>query len=215
MEITHLGHSSFRLKGKTASLVTDPYDPGKVGLKFPKISADLVTISHQHDDHNKVDLVTDTKMIIDTPGEFEVMGISVVGISQYHDEKSGELRGKNIVYLIEVDELRIVHLGDLGHPLSEKVINQLGNVDVLFVPIGGEYTINANQAVQVVRDVEPIITIPMHYKTEGMNTEMFGKLTDEKPFLSELGYPVETQDRLILKKELLGEEQKVVVLTNK
>ena len=215
MDITYLGHSSFKIKSKNASIITDPFSPEKVGLKYPKISADIVTVSHDHDDHNKADLVKDTRMVIKNPGEYEVMGISIVGISTFHDDKKGTLRGKNTIFVIEIEDIRVAHLGDLGHVLSEKTIDKIGDVDILLIPIGGEYTINSSQSAQIVRDMEPNIAIPMHFKVDGVDEKTFGMLSDEKSFLAEVGYMVERTDKLVVKKASLEEEKKVVVLNIK
>lgn len=212
MDITYLGHSSFRLRGKNASLVTDPYDSKMVGLKFPNVSSDIVTVSHNHQDHNQSQLVKEVKKVIDGPGEYEVSGISIIGLATYHDNKKGEERGSNTVYVIEIDGLRVVHLGDLGHKLTEDILEDLGTVDILLIPIGGFYTIDAHEAVELTASIEPSITIPMHYYKDGMNQEAFGKLSKLDNFLREVGLSVETLDKLSIKKEELSEEQKVVVL---
>ena len=212
MDITYLGLSSFRIRGKSASLVTDPYDQSVVGLKYPKTSADIVTVSHQHDDHNKVELVSDVKRVVDGPGEYEISGISIIGTSSFHDTKKGAERGKNVIYLIEIDGLRVVHLGDLGHKLSEKILESLGEIDVLMIPVGGFYTIDAKTAAQVARDVEPNIILPMHYLTKEMNKKTFGKISGVESFLSEIGLPVEKTDKLTIRKEVMSQDQKVVVL---
>jgi L-ascorbate metabolism protein UlaG (beta-lactamase superfamily) len=212
MDISYLGHASFRIKGRDATLITDPFDPKSVGLKFPKTEADIVTISHGHSDHNFLDNIDSTKMIIDGPGEYEIMDVSVIGIPSYHDDKKGELRGRNTIYVIEMDSLRIAHLGDLGHILKEKDIDAMGDIDVLMIPVGGEYTINANQAAEVARSIEAKIIIPMHFQTKGLNPQMFSKLSTEDAFLADLGLPVEKDKKLKVKSELLGEEQKIVVL---
>ena len=215
MDITYLGHSSFRLRGKSLSLVSDPFDSKKVGLKFPKISADLVTVSHAHDDHGFVQAVSDVKKVIDGPGEYEISGVSIIGFGTYHDSKKGVERGKNTIYVIEMDDLRLVHLGDLGHRLTEDVLGELGEVDVLMIPVGGIYTIGPSEAGEVVRDIEPRITIPMHYKISGINQEGFGELATVDDFLREVSLPVERLEKLSIKKNELGEEMKVVVLEKK
>ena len=215
MDITFLGHSSFRIKGKNVTLVTDPYYAKLVGLKYPRVSADIVTVSHGHDDHNKVENVSGVKKVISGPGEYEIMGVSIIGIASFHDDKKGKLRGKNTVYVIEMDGLRLVHLGDLGHKLSDNILEGIGNVDVLMIPVGGEYTIGPSTAADIVRDVEPRTTIPMHYQMKGLNPEIFGKLTSVDAFLSDVGLSAETMDKLTIKKESLGEDQKVVVLERK
>lgn len=213
MEITYLGHSSFRLKGKSATLITDPYDE-KAG-KFPNVSADIVTISHDHHDHNQYDLVKDIKRVVSGPGEYEISEVSIIGLPSYHDEKKGEERGKNTIYVVEMDGIRIVHLGDLGHKLSEKEVEQLGSVDVLLVPVGGVYTIDPESASFVVKSIEPTITIPMHYKRGGMDDKIFGKLSSVDDFLKETGLPAEKMEKLTLKIGDIGEEQKVVILETK
>lgn len=212
MDITYLGHSSFRLRGKSATLVTDPFDPKTVGMKYSGVSADIVTISHGHDDHNQSSLVKDVQRVISGPGEYEIKGVSVIGIPSYHDEKKGELRGKNTIYVIEMDGLRTVHLGDLGHTLSEDTLEDLGTVDILLIPVGGEYTIGPTQAAELVSTIEPSITIPMHYHAEGINEEIFGKISKVDNFLKEVGLPTVTADKFSIKKDELQEEQKIVVL---
>lgn len=215
MDITFLGHSSFRIRGKEAVLVTDPFDPQMVGLKYPRVTADVVTISHDHKDHNQKEMVSGARKVVDGPGEYEILGISIIGISTYHDDKKGELRGKNTVYVIELDGLRLAHLGDLGHKLSERILEAMGSIDILMIPVGGEYTIAPAVAAEVVRSFEPIITIPMHYQVKGLKPDMFNKLSKVDPFLSDLGLPVDRLEKLSVKKEGLGEDQKVVVLEKK
>ncbi|TEU02218.1 hypothetical protein E3I18_01380 [Candidatus Woesebacteria bacterium] len=215
MDITFLGHSSFRLKGKTATVVTDPFDPEVVGLKFPKVAADIVTVSHQHEDHNQADLVKDVKRLVSGPGEYEIMGVSIIGIPTFHDEKKGAKRGKNTIYVYEMDGLRLVHLGDLGHKLHEKILEKIGDIDILMVPVGGEYTIGPTEAVEVARAIEPKMVIPMHYQMPGLNPATFAKLSSTKPFLAEIGLLVEKTDKLSVKKENIGEESKVILLEKK
>ena len=216
MDISYLGHSSFKIRGKDATVITDPFDPVKVGIKYPREEADIVTVSHDHFDHNFLGKIISPKMVINVPGEYEVMGVSIMGISTYHDDENGKLRGKNIIYVIETDNLRIAHLGDLGHKLGEKLIDQIGDLDVLLIPVGGVYTVTPKVAAEIVKDLEPSITIPMHYKADDMNQESFGKLAKVDEFLQELGYDVEKLDKLSIKKELINEEElKVVVLERK
>jgi len=216
MDITYLGHSSFRLKGKTASVITDPYNPKFVGLKYPSFDADIVTISHNHNDHNQSQLVKAVRMVVNGPGEYEVSGVSIIGIPSFHDAKKGEERGKNTIYVFEIDGLRIAHLGDLGEGLSDEQISQLGNIDVLMIPVGGEYTIGPKEAVKVVGEVGPYFVIPMHYKVDGLSPE-FSKLEPVETFLSECGLTVERIDKFSLKKEDILEDQstKVIILPQK
>ena len=213
MDITYLGHSSFRIKGKKAALVTDPYD-SKAG-KFPNVSADIVTVSHDHFDHNQTDLVKDVKRIVKGPGEYEIGGVSIIGIPTFHDDKKGEERGKNTVYVIEMDGFRLAHLGDLGHKLSSNKLEELGTIDILMIPVGGVYTIGPSEASEVIRDIEPSVTIPMHYKTPELDKSAFGELLSVDEFLKDVGLSAEKADKFSAKKTDLAEEQKIVVLSTK
>jgi L-ascorbate metabolism protein UlaG (beta-lactamase superfamily) len=208
MDIIYLGHSSFRIKGKTTTLVCDPFDPKMVGLKYPSVEADIVTVSHNHNDHNQVQLVKGAKRVIEGPGEYEVSGISILGFASFHDAKEGTLRGKNTIFVFEVDGIRIAHLGDLGYVLSDKEVEELGDIDILLIPVGGFYTIGSAEAVKVVQAVEPKIIIPMHYSAGGV----IGELAPVDNFLKEMGLPVTNLPKLSVKKEELTEEQKIVVL---
>lgn len=215
MDITYLGHSSFRLKGKSGTVITDPFDSNYVGLKFPPVSADIVTVSHQHKDHNSTDLVKDVKKVFDKVGEYETMGISFIGLKSYHDAEKGEKRGSNIIFIIEIDGLRFCHLGDLGHKLSEKKIEEIGDVDFLFVPVGGVYTLDSKEAAGVVGQIEPSIVVPMHFFKEGLKEEVFGKLSPVDDFLKQMALPVENTSKYSIKKGEISEEQKIIVFENR
>lgn len=215
MEITYLGHSSFKIKTKTATVVTDPYS-STVGFKFPKTEADIVTISHDHEDHNQADLVAATSKVINGPGEYEVKGVSFLGFSSYHDNEKGETRGKNTIYVIEADGLRIAHLGDLGHELSSDLVDSLGAIDILMVPTGGDFTIGPKEASEVVSKIDPYFIIPMHYQVAGLSST-FSKLEGVETFLKEVGVPSETLPKFTIKKDEIMEDQntKVIVLERK
>lgn len=213
MEITFLGHSSFKIKGKTTSVITDPFDPNMVGLKFPKSEADIVTVSHQHNDHNNVEIIGGVKKVVDGPGEYEIGGISIIGTASYHDASKGAERGGNTIYSIEVEGVRITHLGDLGHTLTEEKIKEIGPADILMIPVGGEFTIGPSEAVEVVHAINPTIILPMHYQMPGLKEETFSKLAPIDTFLSEIGIKVEKLPKLVVKGEsLVVEDQKVVLL---
>lgn len=215
MEITYIAHSSFKIKSKNTVLVTDPYDPATTGIKFPKIASDIVTVSHDHPDHNMESLITEgvstRKKVLVGPGEYEVAGISIRGFQTFHDDKKGEERGKNTIYLMEVEEYKVLHLGDLGHKIEQSMIEKLGTVDILMVPVGGVYTIGSADAVEMVHAIEPKIVIPMHYHLSSLKEETFGGLEKVEEFLNALSLPVEETDKLVLKGPL-AEEQKVVKL---
>lgn len=217
MDITYLGHSSFQIKGKKGSVVTDPYG-GSVGFTLPGVSADVVTVSHQHADHNEVAQVQpssrrDKPFIITQPGEYEVAGISVFGVESYHDANKGIERGRNTIFTIMVDELRICHLGDLGHELTSDLIEAIGAVDVVLCPVGGVFTIDASVAVKTIHQLEPAYAIPMHYRTALHEDKVYGELSDLATFLKEYGMDPQPQPKLHLEKGVLPEETELVVLT--
>lgn len=218
MDIKYLGHASFFIKTKTARVVTDPFDPVMVGLKFPKVEADIVTISHHHQDHDCVNPFLSqnniqSPLIIDLPGEFEKLGIRVTGYQSYHDKKKGEERGENILYKIEVEGISILHCGDLGLVLDDNFLETIGDIHILMVPVGGFYTIDATEAVELVKKIEPSIVIPMHYNHPKLNQKFFGQLSPVSEFLKKFG--AENQPpiaKLSIRKEELEEEMKIVQL---
>lgn len=213
MVIKKLGHSSFRIRGAGASVVCDPFDGKMVGLKFPRTTADIVTVSHQHADHNATAAVGGDPFVVDGPGEYEVKGVRIHGIATYHDDKQGEERGGNVIYLLHVDDVAVMHCGDLGHKLLDEHLELLEEVDILFIPVGGVYTIDAKTAAQVVSQIEPKIVIPMHYNCQGLNQETFGQLSDVEVFLKEMGNgEVRHQEKLVVSKQQIPEETEVIVL---
>lgn len=209
MDISYIGHSSFKIRTKSATVITDPFDPAVAGIKFPPQEADIVTISHDHADHNYLEKISGYKKVVAGPGEYEIMGISIIGISTFHDDKEGGERGKNTIYVYEAEGLRIVHLGDLGHALSESQIEALGEVDILMIPVGGVYTIGPKEASDLVSAVEPYFVIPMHFGGD--------KLQPLEAFLKEVGQEGEKMSKFSIKKMDIEENQntKVVVLENK
>lgn len=182
MDLTWLGHGCFRLRGRGAVAVTDPYPPA-LGLKLPKLEADLVTVSHEHENHSYVQAVKEGARIVEGPGEYEIAGITVVGFPTFHDRSSGAERGRNTVYVIEVDDVRICHLGDLGHPLNEDDLDEIGTIDVLLAPVGGTTSLAAEGAAAVVRQIEPRYVVPMHYSIPGVSKQLDGV----ELFLKEMG----------------------------
>ena len=215
MDIIYLGHSSFKLKGKNGSVITDPYDSQMVGLKFTKTEADIITVSHHHPDHDKLDQVPGYKKVVDGPGDYEIMGVSIIGLPSFHDDKKGEERGKNTIYVFEMDGLRLCHLGDLGHVLPEGTLSALGDIDVLMIPVGGGYTIGPADALHVVQQIEPSVVIPMHYKVEGLSADLSEKLESVDTFVKEIGLTAETLPKLSISKDLLSEDQKLYILEKK
>ncbi len=215
MEIIKLGHASFKIKSKQGVLVTDPFDPDFVGLNFPKIEAKIVTISHQHSDHNYKAGFLGNPVFIEGPGEYEVADIFIKGVATEHDEMNGSQRGKNTIYRLEIEGLALAHLGDLGHKLKEEQVEALGDIDVLFVPVGGVYTIGPKLAVEVVNQIEPQIIIPMHYREPGLNQNNFGVLSEVKDFFAQIGKEVTTLPKLVISQDKIPTETMVVALTNR
>jgi L-ascorbate metabolism protein UlaG (beta-lactamase superfamily) len=214
MEIIYLGHSAFKLKGKTATLVTDPYGE-EVGFKYPKkIEAGIVTVSHDHKDHNAVVAVDGTPYIVKGPGEYEISGVGVVGFQTYHDKEKGALKGKNTIYRIEMDGLVIVHLGDLGHTLSSSDVDALGSVDILCIAVGGT-ALTLEEVQTCIADVDPYIVLPMHYNTPAHDQKVFGNLGPLSAFLKQMGKDtIEPVSKLAMTKDKLPEEMQIVVLSS-
>jgi len=211
MDVTWLGQSCFRLRGKNAAVITDPYPP-TLGLKLPRQEAELVTVSHGHENHSYTQAVRDA-FEITGPGEYEVAGVSVIGFPTFHDSDKGAKRGKNTVYLIEIDDVRICHLGDLGHPLDDADAEVVASADVLLVPVGGRSAITAEQAAEVVRQLEPRFVVPMHYATPGVKVQLDGV----ERFLKEMAVTnVEPMPKLSVQATASEDwETKVVVLEPK
>jgi L-ascorbate metabolism protein UlaG (beta-lactamase superfamily) len=217
MDITYLGHSSFKIKTKTASVITDPFDSQMVVLKYSGVEGEIVTVSHNHSDHNAIDKVTGVKKVVEGPGEYEIAGVSIIGYKSFHDGKKGEEKGKNTIYVIEAEGLRIAHLGDLGHSISDELVDEMGAIDILMIPVGGTYTIGPKEAVEITSKIDPYFIIPMHYKVPEINEVNFAGLEPKETFLKEIGVTVEILPKFIIKKEDIIDDQgtKVIVLEKK
>jgi len=166
MKITWCGHSCFLVETAAGSAVLDPYAPGSVpGLTLPQLAADLVLCSHGHGDHGYAQGVALSG---------RKPGFTVTAIPCFHDEQGGRLRGENRIHVIEAEGLRIAHLGDLGHPLSQEQLAALGQLDVLLIPVGGHYTIGPETAAETAKAVGARITVPMHYRGAGFGYDVIG-----------------------------------------
>lgn len=167
MKIKYLGHASFLITSRDGKkIITDPYTPGK-GMKYDPISdsADIVTCSHGHDDHNNAKVIKGNPVILTEACSQTIKGIPVKTVGAFHDEAGGSKRGNNLIFCFKMDGLNLCHLGDLGHPLSPQQLADIGPVDVLFIPVGGFFTIDAMKATAVAESLKPGIVFPMHYKT--------------------------------------------------
>jgi len=209
MEISWLGYSCFRLKGKSSTIITDPYPPD-LGYSASNLEANIVTVSHDHPEHSYTQSVKGNPRLVRRPGEYEIGGVLIIGISTFHDQENGAARGKNNVFAIEIDDISVCHLGDIGQSLNSNQIEELGNIDVLLVPVGGFTTIGASQAATLVRNMEPKIVIPMHYKTLTLTKELDG--VDK--FLKEMGLnEAIPQPKLNITKASLPLTTQVIVLS--
>lgn len=211
MEITYIGHSCFKIKGKDLTLVIDPYKMEEVGYKLPKLEADVLLISHEHADHNNKEGVTGYRLLIDAPGEYETKGVFIYGLETFHDKKNGAERGKNVMYLIEIDGFNILHTGDLGHELSKETLEKIPSVDVLLVNVGGFVAQDAEGASTLISELEPSFVVPMHYN----ENEKTSKLDKVEKFLKEMGADgkAKTEEKLkISNRSDIPEETTVVVL---
>ena len=196
MEIRWLGHSCFQIKGNKATIITDPYVPD-LGYSLGKRSADIVTISHQHPGHSYFEGIDGDPRRVAGPGEYEISGVLIIGMATFHYAEGGGRMGKNTLYIMDVDEISICHLGDLGHVLTIERSEGIDEVDVLLVPVGGVSTIDASVAAEVVRQLTPKVVIPMHYKTDALRRE----LEPVDRFLKEMGVKeVSPQPRLSFNK---------------
>jgi len=209
VDITWLGHSCFKIRGSQAIIVTDPFPPN-MGYTLGKITADIVTVSHLHPSHSYNEGINGEHRLVKGPGEYEISGVLMLGIATFHDAVKGQSKGKNTVYLMEVDGVAICHLGDIGHVLSDAQVEELGNVDILMVPVGGVSTINASMAAEMIRKLEPKIVLPMHYKTPKTTRD----LEPVDNFLKEMGLSqVEPRPKLTISKSNLPLTTQVIVLS--
>ena len=214
MKIAWYGHSCFKLmvkskNGDKITIITDPFTKD-YGLTPPRAGADIVLVSHDHNDHNNVKAISGEPFCIDGPGEYDVKRVFIKGIYSFHDTSQGAERGANTIYVIEAEDMKVCHLGDLGEKeLSSNQLDKIGDVDILMIPVGGIYTINGNEAVKIINQIEPKIVIPMHYKVPKLTL----KLNSLDKFLEEIGEKGETIEELsIQKKDLIEEKMRVVVM---
>lgn len=208
MEINWYGHACFRLKDRNLTIVCDPYDKS-IGLALPRLKADIVTISHDAPGHSYAEAVKDWRKVFSGPGEYEVEGVFITGIATAHGKDQAGLADPSTVFIFEFPDMTVAHLGDLGHVLTESQVEAMPNIDVLLIPVGGQRTLDAAMAAEVIGIVEPRIVIPMHYRMEGTPEH----LDSLDRFLKEMGVPApEPVAALRITKAQLPEETQVVVM---
>lgn len=213
MVITWYGQACFKIQSSDLTIAIDPYSK-EIGLVPPRFQAAITLVTHNHFDHNNAASLAGDPFVVTDPGEYEVRGVYIQGIPTYHDAVQGRERGMNTVYTIDVEGIRLAHLGDVGEPeLRSETLEKLGTVNILMIPVGGTYTIDAKEAAHIVKQVEPRLVIPMHYKIPGVTAHV----APVDQFLKEMGSSkIQPQDKLtVKKKDFEGGEEKteVIVLT--
>lgn len=168
MKIVWHGHSCFEIRDGI-TVVTDPHDGKSIGIKPPVVKADVVLVSHDHFDHNCIRIVKGDPQIITDCGETVIGDLKIRGVPTFHDKEEGSKRGKNTIFCFEMDDIKFCHCGDLGHLLTEKQAEAIGPVDVLFIPVGGVFTIDSQDAKRVIETIKPSVVIPMHYHVGGLS----------------------------------------------
>jgi len=208
MIITWLGHSCFRIEIKEGSILIDPFSK-EIGLKPPRLKDNIIVVSHDHYDHNNTDGAGEGSFIINSPGEYEKHGVYLRGIPSFHDNKGGTERGLNSIFVIKAEDVAICHMGDFGEDkLSDSQVSEIGNIDILMIPVGGKYTIGYKEAVAVIGQIGPKIVIPMHYKVKDLKLDIEGP----DKFVKESGITPEKVDKFkIAKKSLPVEEVKLIL----
>jgi len=215
MKITWYGHSCFQIitqtdKNNKVSIVIDPFSD-EIGIKLPKLEADVVLITHDHHDHNNFKAISGNPLVINGPGEYETKGVFIQGIPGFHDDVQGKERGGITMYTVEAEEISICHLGDLGQKeLTTEQVDSMNGIDVLMIPIGGTYTVSAKEALKIMSQIEPKITIPMHYALPKLKIKLAG-LGDFQKMLGVSS--IEPLASLSIKKKDFSEEEaKIIVL---
>jgi L-ascorbate metabolism protein UlaG (beta-lactamase superfamily) len=211
MEIVWLGHAAFRVRGKEATVICDPCDKS-TGYSMGRPTADIVTVSHSDPAHSYVDGVAGSPRVIEGPGEFEIAGVSIVGVPTFRGKEKTPESGRNVAYVIELEDMRIGHLGGIGHVPTSDQLEAMSNVDVLMVPVGGGESLDAPPAAETVSLIEPKFVIPMNYKTDAER----GKLDPLDRFLKEMGAKSpEHHAKVTITRSSLPEETQVLVIDYK
>lgn len=215
MTIYWHGQSCFQVvvsrgKNNQVNIVIDPFSE-EIGLRLPKLEADILLTTHGHPDHNNLKAVSGNPFLISGPGEYEIKEVFIQGISAWHDDSQGKERGQMTIYTIEAEELCLCHLGDLGQKeLNSEQLERIGGVDILMAPVGGIYTIDGKEAVKIMSQIEPKIIIPMHYSLPKLKIKLDG--LDKFLKAVELKTIEPIQKLIVKKKDLSGEEAKIIIL---
>ena len=213
MILRWIAHSCFQFQFAEGDLLIDPFEG--IGYEMPELMSDVVMVSHQHYDHNAVHKVKEYSLLLDEPGEYEYNGIKISAIESFHDEEKGALRGKNLIFNIKAEGLSITHLGDLGHIPTEEQYEKLKGTDVLLIPVGGNYTIDAEKAFEICKRVRPNMIIPMHYRTPGLKVDIDKALRFEETVKGYYDISNIQENSLEIKKDDLKHSTRVIFLTNR
>lgn len=198
------------MESKDFSLLIDPFSK-EIGLRSPRLKDSLILLTHHHYDHANLEGKNEAATVIDGPGEYEISGIYVRGVQSFHDATGGTQRGLNTIYIVKMEEISLCHLGDLGQEkLEDRQLEDIGNVDVLMIPVGGKYTIGYKEAAAIVGQIEPKIIVPMHYKVPGLKID----IEPVDKFLKEIGLTPERVDKLRITPKTLPVEEMQMVLFN-
>lgn len=210
MKITWLGHSTFKIEGEKM-IVIDPHDPS-FGALPDGLTADIVTVSHGHHDHNYIAGVEGSPEVIDKAGNYDFDNIKIKGLPTFHDGVQGQERGNNIVFIYEIEGLKLAHLGDLGHIFTAEQLNLIGPIDILMIPVGGVYTIDADQAIEIVGQIKPKIVLPMHYKTGNLPASI--QIAPVDGFIQKLGWKVDKVRELEINQSNISSHTDSIILFN-
>ena len=210
LQIRWHGHSCFEITNEI-TLVTDPHDGKSIGIPTPSVLGDIILVSHDHYDHNSVKTVEkDGSKVVTDGRKRNISGIDIKGIDSFHDECKGDKRGSNLIYKFNVEGINFCHLGDLGHDIDDETVKQIGDVDILFIPVGGTFTVDAEQAWDIVKKIKPKITVPMHYKIGGLSLPV----SSIDPFLEKNHYKIlRVGNEIDIEKEDLPQDPEVWTFT--
>ena len=208
MKFKWWGHSCFLIESDNKKIITDPYDDS---LPYKKVddSADLVTVSHDHFDHNAVERLEGDFEVVKNKEGYQDGDLEIKAIPSYHDKNEGEDRGENLIFTIDFGDKKVCHMGDIGHPLGEKEFSELEDIDILLIPVGGYYTINADEAFEIAEKIDPEFIIPMHYKTDILDFP----ITGVEDFIHKFDHDViEIKDGPEVDINEVDDDKKVIVL---
>lgn len=213
MVIQWYGQSCFKIQSGELVIVIDPFSK-EIGLTPPRFKTDIVMVTHSHLDHSNHESLSGDPVLVMGPGEYEIKGVNILGMQTFHDDQNGKERGVNTIYKIKIEDISLLHLGDFGEKeIRNETLENIGEVDILMAPVGGKYTIDGEEAAKLIKRIEPKFVIPMHYKITGLKIK---DLDSADNFLKETGATkTETQEKMVIKKKDISEDQKMKIVVLK